>query len=215
MVAVKVVWGFVIFCLQESQTLKCEEAQKKVMCARLGNDDGFNSARTHTRDWDSLWVTRLDLPYAFSLWHANKNCGHPTDDLRRAQPSHVHDSTRKRIGTLRQRVPTATIELQYKGLPGNEKADKWISWLRTSPMPTEWGSSGMQPVRVGEEPPPRPFVHSKRDQSGRGRRRGRTSKEYWYTWEARQKPDSIPANVNKGLASRYHQLKTGHCLTGQ
>jgi len=31
----------------------------------------------------------------------------------------------------------------------------------------------------------------------------------------RQKPDSTIAKANKRLASRFYQMKTGHCLTGQ
>jgi len=31
----------------------------------------------------------------------------------------------------------------------------------------------------------------------------------------KQKPDSMVANSSKRLASRFYQLKTGHCLAGQ
>jgi len=31
----------------------------------------------------------------------------------------------------------------------------------------------------------------------------------------KQKPDPTVAKANKRLASRFYQLKTGHCLTGQ
>jgi len=36
-----------------------------------------------------------------------------------------------------------------------------------------------------------------------------------YRPSERQKPDAIVAGANKRLASRFCQLKTGHCLTGQ
>jgi len=42
----------------------------------------------------------------------------------------------------------------------------------------------------------------------------RTSKKKYRIPES-QKPDSAVANSSKRLASRFYQLKTGHCLTGQ
>jgi len=43
---------------------------------------------------------------------------------------------------------------------------------------------------------------------------GRTSRKK-YRVPRRQKPDSTVASSSKRLASRFYQLKTGHCLTGQ
>jgi len=36
-----------------------------------------------------------------------------------------------------------------------------------------------------------------------------------YRPSEKQRPDAIVAGANKRLASRFYQLKTGHCLTGQ
>ena len=43
---------------------------------------------------------------------------------------------------------------------------------------------------------------------------GRTSKKK-YRMPSSQKPDGAVANSSKRIASRFYQLKTGHCLTGQ
>jgi len=43
---------------------------------------------------------------------------------------------------------------------------------------------------------------------------GRTSRKK-YRMPNSQKPDGAVANSTKRLASRFYQLKTGHCLTGQ
>jgi len=43
---------------------------------------------------------------------------------------------------------------------------------------------------------------------------GRTSKKK-YRMPETQKPDGAVVNSTKRLASRFYQLKTGHCLTGQ
>jgi len=43
---------------------------------------------------------------------------------------------------------------------------------------------------------------------------GRTSKAK-YRMPKSQKPDGVVAGSSKRLASRFYQLKTGHCLTGQ
>jgi hypothetical protein len=42
-----------------------------------------------------------------------------------------------------------------------------------------------------------------------------TRRKYRYSRNARQMPDSIPADANKRQASRFYRLKTGHCLTCQ
>ena len=43
---------------------------------------------------------------------------------------------------------------------------------------------------------------------------GRTSKKKYRLPES-QRPDGTVAGSTKRLASRFYQLKTGHCLTGQ
>jgi len=43
---------------------------------------------------------------------------------------------------------------------------------------------------------------------------GRTSKQK-YRMPNRQQTDGVVAGSSKRLASRFYQMKTGHCLTGQ
>jgi len=71
-------------------------------------------------------------------------------------------------------------------------------------------------------PLPRSFAHLKREISekkwaeARQWTGGRTSRKK-YRMPSRQKPDGTVAGSSKfkRLASRFYQLKTGHCLTGQ
>jgi len=42
---------------------------------------------------------------------------------------------------------------------------------------------------------------------------GRTSRQK-YRMTNKQKPDGVVAGSSKRLASRFYQMKTGHCLTG-
>ena len=70
------------------------------------------------------------------------------------------------------------------------------------------------------EPLPRSLAHLKREISekkwaeARQWAGSRTSKTK-YKMPARQKPDGVVAGSSKRHASRFYQLKTGHCLTGQ
>jgi hypothetical protein len=67
---------------------------------------------------------------------------------------------------------------------------------------------------------PRPLAHLKREIS----EKKWTEAHQWagsrinkkkYGMSAKQKPDGTIAGSSKRLASRFYQLKTGHCLTGQ
>jgi len=75
-------------------------------------------------------------------------------------------------------------------------------------------------VRKRLFPPPRYLASFKRDFS---------EKKWTEAWDwvsrklaktgnrpsEKQKPDAIVSGANKRLASRFYQLETGHCLTGQ
>jgi ribonuclease HI len=119
---------------------------------------------------------------------------------------------RKYIAALRNARPDITIEIRWcpahKGVPGNEKADEWAKLAAESPDAR------------GVEPLPRSLAHLKREIS----EKKWTEARQWagsritkakYRMPARQKPDEVVAGSSKRHASRFYQLKTGHCLTGQ
>jgi len=72
-------------------------------------------------------------------------------------------------------------------------------------------------------PPPRSFTDIKRefsekkwqDAKGWARRKLARTSNRKYRPSDKQKPDATIAKANKRLASRFYQLKTEHCLTGQ
>jgi ribonuclease HI len=121
-------------------------------------------------------------------------------------------SARKHIASLRSARPDITIEIRWcpahKGVPGNEKADEWAKLAAENPDAR------------GVEPLPRSLAHLKR---------GITEKKWaearqWagcrinkakYKMSDKQKPEGVVAGSTKRHASRFYQLKTGHCLTGQ
>jgi len=118
---------------------------------------------------------------------------------------------RKHITTFRQREPAMVAGLRWcpaHKVLRNEKADGWAK-LATDVLDTQGVESLGYGDRYGRGRfPPAPVPSAKRRMRGRtlkspgaaGRRdRGKTS-----SWLR-----------DKRLASRYYQLKTGHCLTGQ
>jgi len=132
---------------------------------------------------------------------------------------------RKHIAALRRAKPGIIIEIRWcpahRGIAGNEKADEWAKIAAEEPdtRGVEWLSySGRTEARP--MPLPRSLVSLKREISekkwaeARQWAGGRTSKKK-YRMPDGQKPDGAVANSTKRLASRFYQLKTGHCLTGQ
>jgi len=116
---------------------------------------------------------------------------------------------RKHIATLRKARPDIIIEIRWcpahKGVAGNVKADEWAK------------AAAGQPDNHG--PIPRSLANLKREISkkwaeARQWAGGRTSKKK-YRLPKSQRPDGTAAGCTKRLASRFYQLKTGHCLTGQ
>ena len=131
---------------------------------------------------------------------------------------------RKHISTLRRARPGIVIELRWcpahKGAAGTEKADEWAKIAAGEPNTrrVEWLSSlGRTDVRASL---PRSLANLKREISekkwaeARQWARGGTSKKKYRLPES-QWPDGTVPGSTKRLASRFYQLKTGHCLTGQ
>jgi len=132
---------------------------------------------------------------------------------------------RKHITTLRRARPGIIIEIQWcpahKGVAGNEKDDEWAKIAAGKPNTrgVEWlSSSGRTEVRVATLP--RSLANlkweilEKKWVEARQWAGGRTLKMK-YRMPKSQKPDGAVAGSFKRLASRFYQIKTGHCLTGQ
>jgi len=79
-------------------------------------------------------------------------------------------------------------------------------------LPSTNGGAGGAPATI----PRQPQAGDLREEVGEARQwaGGRTSRKK-YRMPDSQKPDGAVANSTKRLASRFYQLKTGHCLTGQ
>jgi len=132
---------------------------------------------------------------------------------------------RKHIATLRRARPGIGIEIRWcpahKGTAGNEKADEWAKIAAEEPGAhgVEWRSYSDR-MEVRAMPLPRSLANLKREISekkwveARQWAGGRTSKKK-YRLPKGQRPDGTAAGSTKRLASRFYQLKTGHCLTGQ
>jgi hypothetical protein len=128
---------------------------------------------------------------------------------------------RRHIEALRRARPGITIEIRWcpahKGVPGNEKADEWAKLAAEEP-----DARGVERLKEGARPMPLPrsLAHLKRDISekkwaeARQWAAGRVTKKK-YRMPREQQPDKTVAGSTKRLVSRFYQLKTGHCLTGQ
>jgi len=134
---------------------------------------------------------------------------------------------RRWIAAIWRANPAVAIEIQWcpahKGVTGDEKADEWakvaaeepdirgVEWLRTADGAARDRcryrgrtriSSGGSPGRSGRR-------------QGNRREAGVGTSWKKYKMPVTQKPDGVVAGSTKRLASRFYQLKTGHCLTGQ
>ena len=59
------------------------------------------------------------------------------------------------------------------------------------------------------------FEQKREDARGWARKQLARTRNRKYRPNENQKPDPTVAKANKSLASRFYQMKTGHCLTGQ
>jgi len=104
---------------------------------------------------------------------------------------------------------------------GNEKADEWAKLAADEPdaRGVEW-STYLDWAEERLMPLPRSLANIKREiaekkwAEARTWAGGRTSKRKYKMPES-QRPDGIVAGRSKRLASRFDQIKTGHCRTGQ
>jgi len=152
---------------------------------------------------------------------------HQADGIRRTWPRQNALQARKHIAALQKARPGISIEIRWcpahKGVAGNEKADEWAKVAAEEPdaRGVEWLNydyGGRSEVRA--IPLPRSLTTLKRGISEKKWAEacqwagGRTSKAK-YRMPKSQKPDGVVAGSTKRLASRFYQIKTGHCLTGQ
>jgi len=133
--------------------------------------------------------------------------------------------TRKHIAALRRVKPDIVIEIRWcpahKGISGNEKADEWAKIAAEEPdtRGVEWLSYSDR-AEARAMPLPRSLANLIREISekkwveARQWAGSRTSKPKNRIPKSRR-PDSTVAGSTKKLASRFYQVKTGHCLTGQ
>jgi len=132
---------------------------------------------------------------------------------------------RKHIATLRRAKPGIIIEIRWcpahKGVAGNEKADEWAKIAAEEPDThgVEWRNYSDR-VEARPMPLPRSLANLKREISekkwvdARQWAGGRTSRKKYRMPES-HRPDATVAGSTRRLASRYYQLKAGHCRTGQ
>jgi len=133
---------------------------------------------------------------------------------------------RRYIAALHAKEPNAKIEIRWcpshQGIEGNEVADEWAKLAADEPDAhgVEWFSTTNPDGSVSEKkfPLPRSLANVKRgfvDVKGWTRKQLARTRNRKYRPCEKQKPDPTVAKANKHLASRFYQLKTGHCLTGQ
>jgi len=127
---------------------------------------------------------------------------------------------REHIAVLRRAVPDITIEVRWcpahEGVEGNEKPDEWAKLAADKPDTpgVEWlDGACLLPLprslaNIGREISEKKWTEAREWAGGRT-----TTKKY--KMPKGQRPDSTVAGSTKRLASRFYQLKTGHCRTGE
>jgi len=115
----------------------------------------------------------------------------------------------------------------HQGIEGSEVADGWAKLAADEPDAhgVEWFSTTNPDASVSERKfhLPRSLANAKRGFSeqkwahpkGWARKQLARAGNREYRPCERQKPDPTVAKANKRLTSRFYQLKSGHCLTGQ
>ena len=132
---------------------------------------------------------------------------------------------RRHIAELRKKRPGIAIEIRWcpahKGVEGNEKADEWAKLAAEEPdtRGVEW-LHYLDRTEARPMPLPRSLANIRREIYGkkwaeaRKWAGGRSSKQK-YSLPDTHKPDATVPGSTKRLASRFYQLKAGHCRTGQ
>ena len=132
---------------------------------------------------------------------------------------------REWVAKLRQRNRNVKVEIRWcpahEGVAGNEKADEWAKTAAEEPdaRGVEW--MGYQD-RYGRRrmPLPRSLANLRREIAERKWEeawtwaKNRVNRKKYRMPESRRQSNWV-ARGPKRLAGRYHQLKTGHCRTGQ
>jgi len=153
--------------------------------------------------------------------------GHLENDLRRSGTLQA----RKHIASLRNKEPNAQIEIRWcpshQGIDCNEVADQWAKHAADEPDAhgVEWFSTTNPDGSVSTRkfPLPRSLANDKRgfseqkrkDASNWAKKQLARTRNRKYRPGEQNKPDQTVAKAKKRLASRFYQMKTGHCLTGQ
>jgi len=132
---------------------------------------------------------------------------------------------RKWVAALKQARPEVRIEIRWcpahEGVEGNEIADEWAKLAAGEP-----DARGVEWLRYGDRygirrmPPPRSLANLRREIAEKkwsearswAERRVRGKK---YKLSRDQRPNRVVEQAPKRLAGRFHQLRTGHCRTGQ
>jgi len=132
---------------------------------------------------------------------------------------------RKWVAALKQTRPEVRIEIRWcpahEGVEGNEKADEWAKQAAEEP-----DARGVEWLRYGDRygvrrmPPPRSLANLKREIAEKkwGEARSWTEERIRgrkYRLARDQRPNWMVERAPKHLAGRFHQLRTGHCRTGQ
>jgi len=123
---------------------------------------------------------------------------------------------RQHIAELQRKAPGITIEIRWcpahEGVEGNEQADKWAKLAAEEPDTpgVEWLDEACHRSLANI----RREISEKKWAEARQWAGVRTSKKK-YKMPKSQKPNGTVAGSAKRLASRFYQLKTGHCLTGE
>ena len=123
---------------------------------------------------------------------------------------------RQHIAELRRKAPSAIIEIRWcpahEGVEGNEQADKWAKLAAEEPDTpgVEWPDEA-RPRSLANI---RWEISEKKWAEARLWAGGRTSQKK-YKMPKSQKPNGTVAGSTKRLATRFYQLKMGHCLTGE
>ena len=127
---------------------------------------------------------------------------------------------REHIAVLRRAVPDITIEVKWwpahEGVEGNEKADEWAKLAADEPDTpgVEWLEGARSLPLPRSLPNIAREISEKKWAEAREWAGGRTSTKK-YKMPKSQRPDGMVAGSTKRLASRFYQLKTGHCRTGE